>query len=140
MSGKTDQDLIKDTLKNCCTIAVVGLSAKQHRDSFKVAQYMQKCGFRIIPVNPSLREDVLGEKPYSSLQDIPHQVDIVNIFKRSEDVPVIVEKALSLKPKAIWLQLGITSEAASEMAKDQGIPMIMNRCIKIEHMLLQGED
>ena len=97
-----DEKKIKQILQNAKTIAVVGLSRKRHRDSYRVAEYLQQSGYRIIPVNPSLREEVLGEKPYPNLSAVPIPIDIVNIFRKSEDVPPIVEEALSLAPQCIW--------------------------------------
>jgi len=134
-----DDGKIKDLLKESLTIAVVGLSAKPHRDSYKVAKYMQEQGYRIIPVNPALRGEVLGEKPYPSLSEVPGKVDIVNVFRRSDEVPAVVREALPIKPKAIWMQLGISSEEAAEQARAEGITVIMDRCIKIDHGLLMGD-
>lgn len=139
MFSNPDDAQIKELLEESRTIAVVGLSAKPHRDSFKVAKYMQERGYRIIPVNPALKEEVLGEKPYSSLSEVPEQVDIVNVFRRSEDVPAVVQGALPLAPKAIWMQLGIVNEGAAEAAEKDGITVVMDRCIKIDHGLLMGE-
>lgn len=139
MVSNPGNDVIKDLLENSRTIAVVGLSNKPERDSFKVAKYMQERGYRIIPVNPRLKGEVLGEKPYSSLSEVPYKVDIVNVFRRSEDVPAVVEEALPLKPKAIWMQLGIENEGAAQQAAKEGITVIMDRCIKIDHGLLLGE-
>ena len=134
-----DDGEIKKLLEKSLTIAVVGLSAKPHRDSYRVAEYMQKHGYRVLPVNPSLRGDVLGEKAFASLADIPVPVDIVNVFRRSEDVPAVVQEALPLKPKTIWMQLGIAHEEAAELAARQGIAVVMDRCIKIDHGLLLGD-
>ncbi|MCG9968861.1 CoA-binding protein [Pelotomaculum terephthalicicum JT] len=131
---------IKELLKNSRCIAVVGLSDKPERDSYKVAKYLQEHGYRIIPVNPSLKNDVLGEKPYPSLKDVPGNVEIVNIFRRSEDVPAIVQEALLLKPKAIWMQLGVSNIDAAEQANKENVLVVMNRCIKIAHGLLLGKN
>lgn len=139
MFSNPDDGKVKELLEKSRTIAVVGLSAKPDRDSFKVAKYMQEHGYRIIPVNPALKGDVLGEKPYSSLSEIPHKVDIVNVFRRSEDVPTVVQEAVPLKPAAIWMQLGIASDAAAEQAETEGITVVMDRCIKIDHGLLLGD-
>jgi len=96
---------------------------------------MQEHGYRIIPVNPSLKDEVLGEKPYPSLRHVPGHadIDIVDIFRRSEDVPAIVQEALGLKPKAIWMQLGVSNHDAAECAKKENILVVMDRCIKITH-------
>lgn len=134
-----DNSKIIELLEKSHTIAVVGLSAKPERDSFKVAKYMQENGYRIIPVSPTLKGNVLGEKPYSCLAEVPDKVDIVNVFRRSEEVPAVVQGALPLKPSAIWLQLGIVNETAAEQAKTEGITVVMDRCIKIDHGLLLGD-
>ncbi|MEW5898028.1 MAG: CoA-binding protein [Bacillota bacterium] len=131
-----DQE-IKDLLTRSKTIAVVGLSDKPERDSYRVAQYMQEKGYRIIPVNPRVKE-VLGEKAYPDLAAVPGPVDIVNVFRRSEEAPGVVKEALALKPAAVWLQLGVISEEAAALARDQGVPLVMDRCIKIEHGRLLG--
>lgn len=138
MFSNPDEGQIKELLEKSRAIAVVGLSAKPHRDSFKVAKYMQERGYRIIPVNPALKGEVLGEKPYASLSEVPDKVDIVNVFRRSEDVPAVVQGALPLKPKAIWTQLGIVNEEAAELAEKEGVTVVMDRCIKIDHGLLMG--
>lgn len=131
-----DQE-IKDLLTRSKTIAVVGLSDKPERDSYRVAQYMQEKGYRIIPINPRVKE-VLGEKAYPNLAAVPGPVDIVNVFRRSEEVPGVVKEALALKPAAVWLQLGVISEEAAALAKDRGLPLVMDRCLKIEHGRLLG--
>lgn len=139
MYTNPDDRKIKDLLENSRTVAVVGLSGKPERDSNRVARYMQEHGFRIIPVNPGLKDEVLGEKPYASLAEIPGPVDIVNIFRRAEEVPQAVREALPLKPGAVWIQLGIVSEEAAEIAVKEGITVVMDRCIKVEHRRLLGE-
>ncbi len=131
-----DQE-IKDLLTRSKTIAVVGLSDKPERDSYRVAQYMHEKGYRIIPVNPRVKE-VLGERAYPNLAAVPGPVDIVNVFRRSEEAPGVVKEALALKPAAVWLQLGVISEEAAALARDQGVPLVMDRCIKIEHGRLLG--
>lgn len=129
---------IKELLTECRTIAVVGLSDKPNRDSFKVAQYMQNQGYRIIPVHPRVKE-VLGEKAYKSLAEIPDKVDLVNVFRKSEDTPPVVEEAIPLQPKAVWLQLGIANEDAAQIAKNAGIEFIQDCCIKVEHARLMSD-
>ncbi|MCL6448930.1 MAG: CoA-binding protein [Armatimonadetes bacterium] len=128
---------IKDLLARSKTIAVVGLSDKPERDSYRVAQYMQEKGYRIIPVNPRVKE-VLGEKAYPSLAAVPGPVDIVNVFRRSEEAAGVVKEALALKPAAVWLQLGVISEEAAALARERGVPLVMDRCLKIEHGRLLG--
>lgn len=128
---------ISELLNKTRTIAVVGLSDKPDRDSYKVAQYMQRQGYKIIPVNPKVK-NILGEKSYPDLKSVPEPVDIVNIFRRSEYVPPIVEEALDISPLAIWMQLGIVNEEAAKKAEKKGIPVIMNKCIMVEHQRLKG--
>ncbi|MFZ5899472.1 MAG: CoA-binding protein [Bacillota bacterium] len=135
MYSNPDDEVIKNLLEEARTIAVVGLSPKPHRDSFKVAAYMQAKGYRIIPVHPTARE-VLGEKAYRSLAEIPDKVDIVNVFRRSDQVIPVVREAVGLEPKAVWLQVGITSEEGASIAKEHGIKMIMDRCLMFEHKRL----
>ena len=123
------------------TIAVVGLSKEPEKDSNKVSVYLQQHGYRIIPVNP-FADEVLGEKSYKSLLDIPMEIqktiDIVDIFRRSEDVPPIVEQAIQLKAKVsgsfvVWMQLGIVNEQAAEAARRAGLVVVMDKCLMVEH-------
>jgi uncharacterized protein len=117
------------------TIAVVGLSAKPDRPSYAVAKYMQAHGYRIIPVNPALTGEVLGEPSYPDLAAIPgaDPVDVVDIFRRAEDVPPVVEAAITRGARVVWMQEGITNEAAAERASAAGLLVVMNLCIKKEH-------
>ncbi len=126
---------LTDLLRRSRTIAVVGLSPKPHRDSNRVAAYMQEKGYRIIPVYPR-GEEILGEKVYRRLEDIPVPVDIVNVFRRSEEVLPVVTSALAIRPAAVWLQLGIENEEAARVAQAGNIMMVMNRCIMTEHRRL----
>ncbi|OEH86128.1 CoA-binding protein [Desulfuribacillus stibiiarsenatis] len=126
-----DSDMLK-ILNESKTIAVVGLSDVETRPSFKVSQYMQKHGYRIIPVNPRL-DQVLGEKAVASLDEIQEQVDIVNIFRKSEDVLPFVEKAIAIGAKTVWLQMGISNQEAEELARNAGLQVVSDKCIKIEH-------
>jgi predicted CoA-binding protein len=135
MYQNPSDEKIKELLTQCKTIAVVGLSDKPHRDSYRVAQYMQQHGYRIIPVHPRVAE-VLGERAYKSLADIPDQVDMVNVFRKSEDTPPVVEEAIPLRPKAVWLQLGISNDTAAQLATSAGLEFIQNLCIKVEHCRL----
>jgi uncharacterized protein len=128
----------RQLLEEAKTIAVVGLSNKPERTSHMVAAAMQNAGYRIIPVNPTIAgETVLGEKAVASLSEIDEPVDIVNVFRRSEDVPPVAEEAVKLKPKALWLQQGIVNEEAAALAKQHGIEVIMDLCIKVDHALLR---
>ena len=128
----TDSDQIAELLKNAKTIAVVGLTDSPYRPSYGVSRYMQSQGYRIIPVNPLIAES-LGEKSYGSLLDVPEKIDIVNIFRRSEHVPEVVEEAIRLKVPAIWMQEGVLHEEAAEKARQAGIFVVMDRCILKEH-------
>lgn len=121
-------------LRHCRTIAVVGLSPKPHRASHDVAQYMQAQGWRIIPVNPLARE-VLGEPAYASLtQAARHErIDLVNCFRRPEDIPPLAEEAVAIGAKALWLQLGIHHDAALQRAWQAGLVAVQDRCLKIDH-------
>lgn len=132
----TEADRITELLKSAKTIAVVGLSDSPTRTSYGVSQYMQSQGYRIIPVNPTITES-LGEKAYTSLTDVPYKIDIVNVFRRSEFVPEVIEQAIQLKVPAIWMQEGVIHEAAAEKARQVGIFVVMDRCILKEHMALR---
>src|SRR5271170_7606757 len=124
---------IPELLRNCRVIAVVGLSNKRARPSYSVSEYMQKHGYRIIPVNPN-ESEVLGEKSYARLEDIPEHVDIVDIFRRSEFVPEIVESAIRIGARGVWMQEGVIHPQAAERARSAGLFVIMNSCILKEHI------
>ena len=121
-----------DILRSVKTIAVVGLSSKRMRPSYGVSEYMQRAGYRIIPVNPSETE-VLGEKAYPDLDSIPVPVDLVNIFRRSELVPPVVDAAIRIGAKAIWMQEDVVNEEAAEKARAAGLMVVMDRCVLKEH-------
>ena len=129
-AGPTDP--IAEILQGAHTIAVVGLSSKRHRPSYGVAVYMQSAGYRILPVNPNETE-VLGERSYARLEDLPEKVDIVDIFRRSEEVPAVVESAIKIGAKAVWMQEGVVHEVAGERARQAGLVVVMDRCILKEH-------
>jgi predicted CoA-binding protein len=129
----TEAERIADLLKQSKTIAVVGLTNNPLRPSFGVSSYMQSRGYRIIPVNPNVRNS-LGEKAYASLMDVPEKIDIVNIFRRPEAVPEVVDEAIQLNVPAIWMQEGVVHEAAAEKARKAGIFVVMDRCILKEHL------
>ena len=114
------------------TIAVVGLSNRRVRPSYGVSEYMQSQGYRIVPVNPNLTE-VLGEKAYGRLDDVPDNIDIVNIFRRSEYLPEIVDAAIRIGAKGVWMQEGVIHEEAAEKARSAGLEVVMDRCILKEH-------
>jgi uncharacterized protein len=119
------------------TIAVVGLSADWFRPSYFAAKYMQEHGYRVIPVNPRYRE-VLGEKCYASLRDIPERIEIVDCFRKSEDIPPLAEDAIAIGARVLWMQIGVINEAAAQMARAAGLEVVMDRCVKIEHARLFG--
>jgi uncharacterized protein len=127
---------IRTLLQHARTIAVVGLSPRPNRDSYAVARFLQRNGYRIIPVNPHLDGPVLGEQPYASLRDIPFHIDIVDIFRRAEFVPEIVEDALAIQADVVWMQLGIVHRAAATRASAAGMGAVMDRCMAIEHRRL----
>ncbi|MFC5453164.1 CoA-binding protein [Paenibacillus aestuarii] len=126
---------IKEILAGAGNIAVVGLSDKPDRTSHMVAAAMQSRGYRIIPVNPNATE-ILGEKSYASLTDIPEPVDIVNVFRRADQVVPIAEEAAKIKAKVFWLQLDIVNDEAARIASEAGLEVIMDRCIKVEDAVL----
>ncbi len=134
MSGPhgTAADPITEILKTARTIAVVGLSSKRHRPSYGVAEYMQSAGYRIIPVNPNERT-VLGEICYPRLEDVPEKVDLVDIFRRSEIVPEVVESAIRIGARAVWMQEGVIHSEAAERARRAGLTVVMDLCIFKEH-------
>lgn len=125
-----------DILSHCRTIAVVGLSPKPERASFDVARYMQTQGYRIIPINPNAgAADILGEKVYPSLLDASRveKIDLVNCFRNSEDIPPVVDEAIAIHAKALWMQLGIAHAGATARAHAAGLKVVQNRCLKIDH-------
>ena len=124
---------VRALLKSVHTIAVVGLSDKPDRDSHRVAAYLQRQGYRIIPVNPAVQE-VLGEKSYARLEDISDKIDLVDMFRKPEAVPEIVDAAIAVGAKAVWMQEGIVHNAAADRARAAGLAVVMNRCILKEHM------
>ena len=123
---------VRDILEKSKVIAVVGLSPKPERDSHEVAKYLQDQGYRIVPVNPRA-DTILGEKSYPDLASIPEKVDVVDIFRRSDDVPPVVDQAIDIGAKAVWMQLGIVNEAAAAKAREAGLGVVMDRCMLVEH-------
>ena len=127
-----DPTAIEKILRECRTIAVVGLSSDAYRASYGVSRYMQQHGYRIIPVNPNERA-VLGERAYTSLTDVPEQIDLVDIFRRSDQAGEHVDEAIRIGAKAVWMQEGVIDEAAAKRAVDAGLLVVMDRCILKEH-------
>ena len=131
INGRGD-DAITRLLRESKTIAVVGLSSNPMRPSHGVTEYMQGAGYRIIPVNPNETE-VLGEKSYARLEDVPEKVDIVNVFRRAEEVPPVVASAIQIGAKVVWMQQGVENEEAAEKARAAGLTVIEDACILVEH-------
>ncbi|MGB6429574.1 MAG: CoA-binding protein [Candidatus Acidiferrales bacterium] len=125
-------DLIRELLEPAKIIAVVGLSSSRSRPSNGVARYLQSAGYRIIPVNPN-ESEVLGERAYARLEDVPEKIDIVDIFRRSKYVPEIVESAIRIGARAVWMQEGVIHEEAAERARQAGLMVVMDRCIMKNH-------
>lgn len=121
-------------LRESASIAIVGLSPKSNRPSNMVGKYLIKAGYKVYPVNPG-HDEILGLQCFPNLSAIPHQVDLVDIFRRSEDILPIVEKVLSMEPlpRAIWMQQGIVNESAAKLARKKGLFVVMDRCIKVDH-------
>ena len=138
-SGGMVEDInsLRRILRDCRVLAVVGLSANWHRPSNFAAKYMQEHGYRVIPVNPQYKE-VLGEKCYASLKEIPHKVDLVDVFRKTEDVMPIAGDAIAIGARVLWQQIGVKNQAAAELARSKGLETVMDRCVKIEHGRLFG--
>ncbi len=134
---EADIPTLRRILAESRTIAVVGLSQNWHRPSNFAAKYLKHHGYRIVPVNPAY-DEVLGEKCYASLAEIPFAVDVVDCFRRSEDIPPLAEAAIAIGAKVLWLQLGVINLDAAQRARDAGLDVVMDRCIKIEHARLMG--
>jgi hypothetical protein len=134
-AAEPSDDELKKLLRSAHTIAVVGLSSSRFRASYGVSQYMQSAGYRIIPVNPNEKQ-VLGEKAYARLEDVPEKIDVVDVFRRSEFVPEIVDAAIRVGARAIWMQEGVADEAAARRAREAGLFVVMDTCILKEHRRL----
>ena len=130
--------VIADILKSARVIAVVGLSSHRGRPSYQVSAYMQAAGYRIIPVNPN-ESEVLGQKAYANLEDVPEPIDVVNVFRRSELVPPVVESAIRVGAKTVWMQEEVIHEEAAQRAREAGLRVVMDRCILKEHMRWRGK-
>ncbi|MDO8419304.1 MAG: CoA-binding protein [Rubrivivax sp.] len=132
-----DIPTLRRILQTCKTVAVVGLSAEWHRPSHFVAKYLQAHGYRVIPVNPRY-DDILGERCYARLEDIPEPVDMVDVFRKPADVPPIAASAVAIGAKCLWQQLGVANLEGDAIARAAGLDSVMNRCVKIEHARLFG--
>jgi predicted CoA-binding protein len=133
----SDIPTLRRILADCRTIAVVGLSADWYRPSFFAAKYLQEHGYRIVPVNPRY-EEILGERCWPSLAAIPHPVDMVDVFRRTADVPPIAREAVAIGARCLWQQLGVVSDEADAIARAAGLDSVADRCVKIEHARLFG--
>ena len=134
-----DVETLRRILRENRVIAMVGLSADWYRPSYFAAKYLQEHGYRVIPVNPrNAGKQVLGETCYASLRDVPDRVDVVDVFRRTEDVAPIADEAIAIGAKVLWQQIGVTNEAAAAKARAAGLDAVMDRCIKIEHGRLFG--
>jgi predicted CoA-binding protein len=127
-----DSDKLRRILKTSRTIAVVGLSAQWHRPSFFAAKYMQEHGYRVIPVNP-MYDTILGQRSYKRLTDIPEPVDMVDCFRKSEEIPALAEEAIKIGAKVLWMQLGVHNAEARKRAEAAGLEVVEDHCVKIEH-------
>jgi uncharacterized protein len=132
-----DINTLRRILRDAKTVAIVGLSANWWRPSFFAAKYLKEHGYRMVPVNPQYTE-VLGEKCYPSLREIPFKVDVVDCFRKSEEIPALAEDAIAIGAKVLWMQLGVINHEAAERARAAGLEVVMDRCMKIEHGRLFG--
>lgn len=132
-------DEIRDILTRCKTLAIVGLSPKEERDSHKVARYLTEQGYEIVPVNPG-RKEILGRPCYKTLKDIPFRIDMVDIFLNPARVPPVVDQAIEMGVPVLWMQLGVIHDKAAQKARAAGITVIMNKCTMQEHKKLQSKD
>jgi predicted CoA-binding protein len=132
-----DISTLRRILRQHRTIAIVGLSADWHRPSNFVAKYLQQHGYRIVPVNPRY-DSILGERCYAALEDIPHPVDMVDVFRRTADVPPIARSAVAIGARCLWQQIGVVNREADALAAAAGLDTVMDRCVKIEHARLFG--
>jgi hypothetical protein len=129
---------IRDILEHAHTIAMVGASDKPDRDSYQVMEYLIANGYRVVPVNPIV-EAIQGERSYATLAAIPVKVDVVDVFRRSDAVPPIVDEAIAIGAPVVWMQLGVVNEEAAQTARAAGVAVVMDRCMKVEHRRLIGD-
>lgn len=132
-----DPNVLRQILLSVKTIAVVGLSSNPEKDSHGIAAYLKSQGYRIIPVNPTA-EEILGEKSYPDLSSIPEKVDVVQVFRKPEDVPPVVNEAIQIGAKVVWMQEGIRHEEAAKKAREAGLQVVMNACMRVAHRSLIG--
>ena len=132
-----NDQMMKELLLSAKTIASVGLSSNQQKESYWIASYLKEQGYRVIPVNPTVNE-IFGEKAYPDLSSVPEKVDIVQVFRKPEDVPPVVDEAIKIGAKAVWMQEGITHEEAAQKAREAGLQVVMNACMRGTHRRLVG--
>jgi predicted CoA-binding protein len=132
-----NDSVLKEILLSTKTIAVVGLSSNPDKESYRIASYLKDQGYRIIPVNPTATE-ILGEKVYPDLVSVPEKIDVVEIFRKSEDVPPVVDDAIKAGARVIWMQEGIVNEEAAQKAQEAGMQVVMDTCMRVSHRRLIG--
>src|SRR4026209_2886109 len=133
-----NDQMMKDILVSAKTIASVGLSSNQQKESYWIVSYLKDQGYRIIPVNPTA-DEILGEKAYPDLESVPEKIDVVQVFRKPEDVPPVVDSAIKVGAKAVWMQEGIVNEEAAAKARAAGLQVVMDACMRVEHRRLIGE-
>jgi uncharacterized protein len=133
-----DDQMMKDILVSAKTIASVGLSSNQEKESYWIVSYLKDQGYRIIPVNPTA-DEILGEKAYPDLESVPEKIDVVQVFRKPEDVPPVVDSAIKVGAKAVWMQEGIVNEEAAQKARQAGLQVVMDACMRVTHRRLIGE-
>jgi hypothetical protein len=133
-----NDQMMKDILLSARTIASVGLSSNPEKESFWIVKYLQDQGYRIIPVNP-MADEILGEKAYPDLESVPEKIDVVQVFRKPEDVPPVVDSAIKVGAKAVWMQEGIVHKEAAQKAREAGLQVVMDACMRVTHRRLIGE-
>jgi predicted CoA-binding protein len=132
-----NDQMMKDILLSARTIASVGLSSNQEKESYWIVLYLKEQGYRIIPVNPTA-DEILGEKAYPDLESVPEKIDVVQVFRKSEDVPPVVDSAIKAGAKVVWMQEGIVNEEAAQKAREAGLQVVMDACMRMTHRRLIG--
>jgi predicted CoA-binding protein len=133
-----NDQMMKDILLSAKTIASVGLSSNQQKESYWIVSYLKDQGYRIIPVNPTA-DEILGEKAYPDLESVPEKIDVVQVFRKPDDVPPVVDSAIKVGAKAVWMQEGIVNEEAAQKARQAGLQVVMDACMRVTHRRLIGE-
>ena len=134
-----DDQMLKDILLSAKTIASVGLSSNPGKESYWIVRYLQEHGYRVIPVNPTTAE-ILGEKAYPDLESVPEKIDVVQVFRKSEDVPPVVDSVIQVGAKVVWMQEGIVNEEAAQKARAAGLQVVMDACMRATHRRLLGDN